>query len=85
MHMASLGRVISSYVKFRWFRECGVSIASEKVMRKRAVEVIGENPVVVEKVAFTFKTKEKGSIEVKLKPFGYIPDLWAKLLEQNLE
>ncbi len=35
----------------RWFDECGVSTASEVRMRKRAREVIGENAVVVEKVA----------------------------------
>lgn len=70
----------------RWFKECGVTIASEKVMRKRALEVIGDC-VVVEKVALTFQLKDgHGGEEVKLRPFGYIPDLWEKvvqLLEQN--
>lgn len=63
-----------------------MSIASEKVMRKRASEVIGDC-VVVEKVALTFPLKDghRGE-EVKLRPYGYIPDLWAKvvqLLEEN--
>jgi len=52
-------------------------------MRKRAGEVIGD-AVVVEKVALTFQVKD--GEEVRLRPFGYIPDLWAKieqLLEQN--
>ncbi len=65
---------------------CQVSVASEKLMRKRAGEVIGDG-VVVEKVALTFPLKDgKGGEEVKLRPFGYIPDLWKKveqLLEQN--
>ncbi len=56
-------------------------------MRKRAREVIGENAVVVKKVALTFPIKDvKGGEEVRMRPFGYIPDLWAKvvlLLEQN--
>ena len=69
---------------FRWFKECGVAIASEMKMRKRAGEVIGNNALVVEKVALDFQLK--GGKEVRLRPFGYIPDLWAKveqLLEQN--
>lgn len=61
-------------------------MASEKVMRKRAGEVIGD-ALVVEKVALTFALKDgKGGEEVRVRPFGYIPDLWEKveqLLEQN--
>ena len=56
-------------------------------MRKRAGELLGDNAVVVEKVALTFPLKDgKGGEEVRVRPFGYIPDLWAKvvqLLEQN--
>jgi hypothetical protein len=63
-----------------------VSIASEKEMRKRAKEVVGEC-VVVEKVALTFPLKDgHGGEEIKLRPYGHIPDLWAKvlqLLEEN--
>lgn len=73
-------------IHFRWFKECSVSIPSEKLMRKRAGEVIGDSVVVVEKVALTFPLKSSGGEEVRLRPFGYIPDLWAKvvqLLEQN--
>ena len=33
----------------RWFSVCKVSIASEKVMRKRAAEMIGDN-LIVERV-----------------------------------
>lgn len=73
-------------VHTRWFKECKVSIASEKLMRERAAEVIGDC-IVVEKVALTFPLKDgHGGEEVKLRPFGYIPDLWAKvvqLLEEN--
>jgi len=61
-------------------------MASEGLLRKRAKEVIGDG-VVVEKVALTFPLKDgKRGEEVKVKPFGYIPDLWAKieeLLEQK--
>jgi hypothetical protein len=43
--------------------------------------------VVVEKVALTFPLKDsRGGEEVKLRPYGYIPDLWGKvlqLLEEN--
>ena len=67
----------------RWFKECKVSIASEKVMRKRAREIIGDT-VVVEKVALTFPLKDgKKGEEVKMRPFGCIPDLWGKI-EQML-
>lgn len=71
----------------RWFNECKVSIASETKMRKRAAEVIGDNPPVVEKVALTFPVKDgDGGDEVRLRPFGYIADIWSKtqqLLEEN--
>ena len=47
----------------------------------------GMDGVVVEKVALTFPLKDgNGGEEVKMRPFGYIPDLWEKveqLLEQN--
>jgi hypothetical protein len=84
--MVACGKAFSLCLH-RWFKECGVSIPSELKMRKRAGEMIGEVPVVVEKVALTFQLKDgKGSVEVRQRPFGYIPDLWAKLvqlLEQN--
>lgn len=49
------------------------------------MEIIGDK-VVVEKVALTFPLKEGGGEEVRVKPFGYIPDLWSQivqLLEDN--
>ena len=56
-------------------------------MRKRAAEVLGDDCVVVEKVALTFPLKDgSGGEQVLLWPFGYIPDIWIKivqLLEQN--
>ena len=67
-----------------WFSACNVSIASETKMRKRAAEILGDN-LIVEKVALTFSLKEGGE-EVKLRPYGYIPDLWSQivqLLEEN--
>ncbi len=63
----------------RWFKECKVSIPSEKVMRKRASEIIGDN-LEVEKVALTFPLKSGGE-EIKMRPFGYIPDLWSQVLQ----
>lgn len=55
-------------------------------MRKRALEVVGDC-VVVEKVPLTFPLKDgNGGEEVKLRPFGFIPDLWSRivqLLEEN--
>lgn len=74
-----------TYITLRWFNECKVNIASERLMRKRAAEVVGDC-VVVEKVALTFPVKDGGGEEVRLRPFGYIPDLWSRivqLLEQN--
>ena len=53
-------------------------------IRKRAAEILGDN-LIVEKVALTFSLKEGGE-EVKLRPYGYIPDLWSQivqLLEEN--
>lgn len=65
----------------RWFKASQVSIASEKVMRKRAREVIGDC-VVVEKVALTIQLKDgHGGEEVIHKPLGQIPDLWSKILQ----
>lgn len=52
-------------------------------MRKRAAELIGENVPVVEKVALTLS---RDGEEVRLMPFGYIPDIWLKtekLLDEN--
>ena len=53
-------------------------------MRKKAEEVLGDDCVVVEKVPLTIT--KNGHEEVELRPFGYIPDIWTKimqLLEQN--
>lgn len=56
---------------------CQVSVASEKLMRKRAGEVIGDG-VVVEKVALTFPLKDgKGGEEVKLTPFQTCGRKWS--------
>ena len=48
-------------------------------MRKRAAEIIGDN-LTVEKVALTFALKDGGE-EVRLRPFAYIPDLWAQIVQ----
>lgn len=63
----------------RWFNACQVSIASEKKMRKRAAEIIGDN-LIVEKVALTFSLKEGGE-EVKMRPFAYIPNIWPQIVQ----
>lgn len=63
----------------RWFSACNVSIPSETKMRKRAAEIIGDN-IMVEKVPLTFSLKEGGE-EVKLRPYGYIPDLWTQIAQ----
>lgn len=49
-------------------------------MRKRAAELIGSN-LEAEQVPLTFPLKEGGGEEVKLRPFAYIPDLWAQILQ----
>ena len=54
-------------------------------MRKRAAELVGDN-LEVEKVALTFPLSRGGGEEVKMRPYGYTPDLWAqvlRLLESN--
>ena len=56
-----------------------MSIASETKMRKRAADIVEDN-LVVEKVALTFSRKEGGE-EVRLKPYGYIPDIWAQIVQ----
>lgn len=64
---------------------CKVSIPSERKMRKRAKELIREDILVVENVPLTFPLKERGE-EVRLRPYGYITDIWAQvkqLLEDN--
>lgn len=69
----------------RWFKECNVHLPSEKVMRKRAADLIGDN-LEVEKVALTFASKSGGGEEVRMKPYGYLVDLWSQishLLEDN--
>ena len=52
-------------------------------MRKRAAEIVGDN-LIVEKVALTFSLKGGGE-EVKLRPYGYIPDLWSQVEQLLLE
>lgn len=70
----------------RWFKVCQVSMASEKLLRKRAKEVIGDG-VLVEKVAITVPLKDgNGGEELIMRPFGCISNLWKKvedLLEEN--
>lgn len=51
----------------RWFKECKVHMPSEKVMRKRAAELIGDN-LEVEKVALSFSLKSGGE-EIRMKPY----------------
>ena len=55
-------------------------IASEKTMRVWTKEIVGDE-VHAERVPLTFKPKDGTGEEVKLTPFGYVIDLWAKIVK----
>ena len=64
----------------------GVSIASEKNMKKEGRELIGDN-LKAELAPFSFKHKDGGET-IKKAAIAYIPNLWAKisdLLDQNCD
>lgn len=70
--------------KHRWFKTWGVSIASERKMRVRAGELVGDH-IVAEKAPFSFKL-DGGGEEIRLAPFVYVKDLKDKIesiLEQK--
>ena len=62
----------------------GIGIASEKIMRVEASELVGEN-LGAELTPFTFTHKDGGEV-IENAPMAYIPNLWEKiksLLDQN--
>lgn len=64
--------------------EWGLTIASEKKMRKVASELVGEN-LEAELAPMSFSHKDGGEV-IKEAPIAYIPHLWEKihdLLDQN--
>ena len=64
--------------------EWGLTIASEKRMRKVASELIGDN-LEAELAPMSFSHKDGGEV-IKEAPIAYIPRLWEKiedLLNQN--
>ena len=67
----------------RWFREWGVSFASEGKMRERAKELVKDGDLVAEYGAFSFPVKEGGE-EVRTTPYVYVSSLWDKLLDQRM-
>ena len=62
---------------FRWFKVWGVSIASERKMRVRAKELVGDH-LVAEKAPFSFSLKEGGE-EIRVAPYVYVASLWDKV------
>ena len=63
---------------YRWFRAHNVVIASEKVQRTLAKEIVGDN-IVAERVAFSFPV-DNGE-EIREVPFVYIPNFIAKVAD----
>ena len=64
--------------------EWGLTIASEKKMRKVASELVGDN-LEAELAPMSFSHKDGGEV-IKEAPIAYIPRLWEKihdLLDQN--
>ena len=69
---------------YRWFKAWGVSIASERKMRTKAKEMVGDC-LEAENVPFSFSLKEGGE-EMRLAPYAYVTSLWERieaLLDQN--
>ena len=61
-----------------------MSIASERQMRVRAKELVGDH-LVAERALFSFTLKEGGE-EIRSSPYVYVSNLWDKLrsmLDQN--
>ena len=54
-----------------------VSIASERRMRVRAKELVGDH-LIAEKAPFSFTLKEGGE-EIRLAPYIYVVSLWDKV------
>ncbi len=68
----------------RWLKASGVTMGSERKMRKVATEMVGTN-LLSEAAPFSFSLK-RGGEEIRAVPLVYVPDLGAKvfqLLEQN--
>ncbi len=64
--------------------DCGITMGSERKMRKAAAEMVGTN-LSSEAAPFSFSLK-RGGEEIRAAPMVYVPDLGAKvlqLLEQN--
>lgn len=62
-----------------------MSIASERKMRIKATELVGDH-IEAEKAPFSFALKEGGGEEIQTAPFVYVKSLQDKvesLLEQN--
>ena len=59
---------------YRWLKTLGISVGSEVKQRKLAKELLGDDMVVAEMGAFTFK-RDGGGEEIKHKPFVYVPNL----------
>lgn len=69
---------------YRWFKTWGVSIASERMMRIEAKELVGDG-FDAENVPFSFSLKDGGE-EMRLAPYAYVTSLWDKIeamLDQN--
>ena len=69
---------------YRWLKEWGIAVASEKTMRARAKELVGSD-LQAEAAPFSFPLPEGGE-EIRPAPFTYIlnlPNRVEKLLDEN--
>ena len=68
----------------RWMSEWGITLASERRMRKEASDLVGDN-LEAELAPMSFTHKDGGEV-IRDAPLAYVPNLWEKiqdLLEQN--
>ena len=69
----------------RWISEWGITLASERRMRKEASDLVGDNLEAELADPMSFTHKDGGEV-IRNAPLAYVPNLWEKiqdLLEQN--
>ena len=65
---------------YRWFKVWGVSIASERKMRERAKDLVGDH-LLAEKAPFSFTLKDGGE-EIRCAPYANLWDKVTSMLDQ---
>lgn len=64
---------------FRWLKQWGISLSSEKKQRVVAKTLLGDN-LDAEAVPLTFPLKKTGGEEIRATAYCFVPDLVTKVL-----